>query len=247
MKCKYCGGNISLEASYCPYCGKPNEHAVKHERDMQTYHRVYEDTRSDVQEAAHKYTGTTVRMAVIAFLVIINILLLVLASKGYDIKRAWVQNQMENNAKEVKMQLDQYLEEEDYLSFVSFCDENYIRTYDSEFEDYVVEERAGRNYAYVYYAVMRVANPPSYADQEDQVEMLSETLDSYYRSVDIDEYEYYENFDKRKAQELFERMNKKVEVLLCTYCRLSEEEAKNLQEMSGAKRAVTLEEALFDE
>ena len=38
MRCEYCGGNISLEAEECPYCGAPNKHAKQHAKDMKKYH-----------------------------------------------------------------------------------------------------------------------------------------------------------------------------------------------------------------
>lgn len=35
MKCKYCGGNLTLEQAYCPHCGRPNEEAEQHVKDME--------------------------------------------------------------------------------------------------------------------------------------------------------------------------------------------------------------------
>ena len=37
MKCKYCGGNLTLEQAYCPHCGRPNEEAAQHVKDMEHY------------------------------------------------------------------------------------------------------------------------------------------------------------------------------------------------------------------
>ena len=50
MKCKYCGGNLTLEQAYCPHCGRPNEEAAQHVKDMEHYKSNFEDTKSDVYE-----------------------------------------------------------------------------------------------------------------------------------------------------------------------------------------------------
>ena len=56
MKCKYCGGNLTLEQAYCPHCGRPNEEAAQHVKDMEHYKSNFEDTKSAVYEVAEKNT-----------------------------------------------------------------------------------------------------------------------------------------------------------------------------------------------
>ena len=34
MRCENCGGEISLEAAFCEYCGSPNAHAQSHAKEM---------------------------------------------------------------------------------------------------------------------------------------------------------------------------------------------------------------------
>ena len=247
MKCKYCGGNISLEMAYCPYCGKPNEHAMRHAKEMQEYQEVYEQTRNDVQEKAHRFTGTTVRVIVIALLVLVIVGLLVLAGNGYALKRAWKQNQAEKHAQEMMAQMDAYLEEEDFIAFTSFCEENYIDTYETVFEAYVPVDRAARSFSYVYMQIMRIACPPTYAEQDSQISVLAEQLNYFYEALDMTQYEYYENIDEEKAQVAFAAMEEKVNVLLMSYCGLTKEEAESLKGMSEAQRAVTIEEAVLNE
>lgn len=46
MKCKYCGGEISLEDVKCPYCGRENEEAVQHIKDMQYYQGEFEKAKT---------------------------------------------------------------------------------------------------------------------------------------------------------------------------------------------------------
>ena len=60
MKCKYCGGNLTLEQAYCPHCGRPNEEAAQHVKDMEHYKSNFEDTKSDVYKVAEKNTEINV-------------------------------------------------------------------------------------------------------------------------------------------------------------------------------------------
>lgn len=247
MKCKHCGGNITLENAFCPYCGKPNEHAQQHVKDMQMYHGVYEATRSNVQEAAHKYTGSTVRVVIIAVLVILITLLMILAANSYSIKRAWLNSQNDKKSAKIMKQLDTYLEGEDFLAFSKFCEENYIDTYETKFEGYAPAVRASSSYSYVYTSIMEVACPPVYAEMDSQIEYLAENLDYFYKSADMSMYEYYENIDIEKNEKALAAMEDKIELLLRTYCGLTKEEAEGMRSMSKAKRAMTIEEAILNE
>ena len=71
MKCKYCGGNLTLEQAYCPHCGRPNEEAAQHVKDMEHYKSNFEDTKSDVYEVAEKNTEIMSHMIIITVLVIL--------------------------------------------------------------------------------------------------------------------------------------------------------------------------------
>lgn len=247
MKCKYCGGNITLETAFCPYCGKPNEHAQQHAKNMKLYRRVYEKTRKGVQETTHRYTGIIVRIVIIAILVVIITALMVLTDRSYSIKRIWMRNKMERNSAQVMKQMDQYLEAEEFFAFASFCSENYIDTYDSVFESYAPAERASQSYSYVYLDIMKIACPPEYGNRDSMIENLAENLDYFYEALDMSRYEYYKNIDVEKSEKILNAMEEKVKLLLSTYCGLTEEETDSIRTMSKARRAVTLEEAISGE
>ena len=247
MRCDNCGGKISLEMAFCPYCGKENVHATQHIRDMQEYRQDYEETKTDVQERAHRFTGTTVRVIVIALLGIMIVLLLVLGGNVYSLKRKLVTARTERNAESVMSQMDIYLEEEDFIAFTVFCEENYIDTFETVFEKYMPVERAASYYRYLYSQLMRIVVPPEYLEMEEAVKDLEECLDQFYRALDKSEYEYYENIDWELNEKSLSAMEKKVNLLLETYCGLTREEAEALKTMTSAKRAMMLEEAILND
>ncbi len=247
MRCKYCGGEITLEMKYCAHCGKPNEQALEHAQAMEDFQYEFQDTKSDVEEATHKYTGVTVRVVIIAILFVIIIVLLILGGKSYEFRSSWMESKAEKNAAEYMEEMDEMLAEEEFLEFTAFCQEKYIHTYETAYEKYMPVERAALYYQYVYNEIMQVVCPPSYSDSLTELERLSENLDYFYSALDMEQYEYYDNADNEVNRKALAAMEEKVELLLQTYCGISEELAKEFPTMSKGQRAVALEEAVLNE
>ena len=74
MKCENCGGRISLEDEFCPSCGAVNRNAQKHIKDMRRYQSTFANVQQDVQEATKRYSEVTVRIIMIAVLLIMAVL-----------------------------------------------------------------------------------------------------------------------------------------------------------------------------
>ena len=144
MRCKYCGGDIRLEDAYCSYCGKPNEHAARHAREMKAFRSDYEATKSGVQRTVHRFTGSSVRIALAAVLLIAIVLLLLLGGRAYSIRRAILEARSERNAAACMAEMDALLAAEDFLGFHAYCEANCIDPYDNAFEAYAPAERAAR-------------------------------------------------------------------------------------------------------
>ena len=157
MRCRYCGGEISLEAAYCSYCGKPNEHARRHAGEMKAFRADYERTKSGVEHKLRRFTGASVRVAVIALLLVAVVLLLLLGSRAYSVRRLWVQTRSERNAEACMAEMDAMLEAEDFLGFNAYCEANYIDPYDNAFEKYAPAERAARSFGYLFADILRAA------------------------------------------------------------------------------------------
>lgn len=247
MKCNYCGGNLSLTAEKCPYCGQVNEQARKHIGDMKRYHGAFEKTRQGVQESTGKYTGTVVRVVWIAVLVVAVVVTMILGTHTYEIRSGLKRHQAVKHAEEYMKILDQYLLEENFAAFSAFCDENYLDTYDTVYEKYAQVLRASRQYTYVYSSIMELVSPPQYRETEDTLEYLTENLESFYDSLEEEPYMYYEGVNSEINKNALKAMEEKVGLMLQYYCGLSEETANAFRELSKAKRAVALEEAVYEE
>ena len=115
MKCKYCGGNLTLEQAYCPHCGRPNEEAAQHVKDMEHYKSNFEDTKSDVYEVTEKNTEIMSHMIIITVLVILCVVVFVVSARSWSIHRGLLQFDAGIRQGSYMKQMEQYLEDEDQL------------------------------------------------------------------------------------------------------------------------------------
>ncbi len=245
MRCKYCSGEISLETAFCPYCGKPNEHARQHAQELRRFRRSYEETRSGVQRTVRRYTGLSIRIVTLALLLLATVLLLIAGGQSYSIRRSIVQSRTEKNALEVMAVMDRLLDAGDYFAFTAYCEEHYVESYDSVFESYTPVIRASRTYCYTYNDLMRTIRPPEYTDLDFLLECLSDDLENFYSALNMEDYQYYEGADSPRNRELLADMEHRLSLLLQTYCHLSPEDTENFPTMSKARRALLLEEAIL--
>ena len=136
MKCTYCGGEVGLEESVCPYCGRPNEQAVKHVQDMHRFSRRFEDTKTQVLGKARSYSQIVPRILILLFLVIACVVMVIIKESAYGMPEKSRRRAAERNVSTVSAALDACLEQSDYIAFASTFEYNGIRTYGGSFEDY---------------------------------------------------------------------------------------------------------------
>lgn len=245
MRCENCGGEISLEAAFCEYCGSPNAHAQSHAKEMKKFRRAFERSQSSVDSTLHRFTGLTVRVVIAVLLLLAIFLLFIIGGRAYSIRRMIIQSRTQRNAPEIMQTMDELLAAEDFIRFSSFCEENYVDCYDNVFERYAPAERAAGAFAYVYRDLMSLAAPPEYADTDNMVSALADDLDYFYDAANLDNYEYYERADSLQNRAALEAMKQRVELLLVTYCGLEADELEGFEDMSSARRAVLIEGAVI--
>lgn len=247
MKCPYCGGNLSLEDETCPHCGRLNEQALQHVKDMKHYKGEFEHTKKHVYIATNRYTRVVVRVVIIAVLFFIIIVLYNLGANSYAIVHSIGQYQSKRHAAEYMEQLDQYIEEENFAAFTVFCNEHKIDCYEEPYTSYVPIKQTAQSYFNLYEDIMQLVCPTEYQEQSREIEQMTESLDYFYSCMDMERYEYYEGADSESNRNVLETMEHNVVLLLQTYFHISEEEAEQLKELSQAKRAVLIEEAIIGE
>lgn len=244
MKCKKCGGNLSLEDVVCPYCDELNEHAIQHIRDMNRYKREFQGTKDEVYSVTKRYAGITVRAIIIAVLVVLIVIFGLISERTYTIKRNIMVSNSSRNITEYMQTLDQFLEDRNYNAFHAFCEEHYIHTYDDNYDEYNCLIYATSQYCYIYEEIMEFHNPYDGSSLEDYTTMLSELLEQFYKIWDDENITYYSVGDSEKNRKYALEIQEQIHALLITYCGLTEEDVKELPSMTSARRSLLLEEKM---
>ena len=245
MKCDYCGGTLSLENEKCPHCGHPNPHALQHIEDMRRYEGEFERTKKYVYDKAKLYSQIVVRMIILAALVILSVGLFVLAGNAYSLSRDWKRSQSAKKYNEYSKIMDEYLKEENFRAFVSFCEAHNLETYQSayaaKYERVILVSRA---YVYLIDYLSDYAFPKSYTTTQ-QAEWVADEMQFFYRYLDQTPTSYSDKAENDPVVvQALDRMEKNVEQFLNVYCGFTGEEAQSMREMSSARRQLLLEEKL---
>ena len=117
MKCPYCGSPLDLDDNFCSHCGKLNEQVKQHVDEMNRFKAEFTETKEGVYQTTKRYTATTVRVALIAVLVVLNVAVAVVGARYYSFERMLGEADCERHFEEYSAILDTYLEEEDFSEF----------------------------------------------------------------------------------------------------------------------------------
>jgi len=246
MKCKYCGGNLDLEHKFCPHCGRPNELAQQHIRDMEKFRGEFDRTQKDVYQHASKWSGIFVRLIILAAIIVMFFIMAFVTQNAWSIKREHMTKSANRHYAEYSALLDKYLEEMDYSSFSSFLDYHQVDTYDPTYNKYYGLEWAADSYCRILEDMMNIVMPAKYGSREWYYEYLSDNLDRFYQNTELSFYGEYHPVDAEFVQPHWDRMEHTINDVLITYLGFSEKEARELRGMSKPKRTLLLEEKIED-
>lgn len=244
MKCKYCGGNLDLEHKFCPHCGRPNELAQQHIRDMEKYRGEFDRTQQDVYRHASRWSGIAARAIILAVIVVMFFIMAFVTQNAWSIKSEHMTKSANRHYAEYSAQLDKYLENMDYRGFSSFLDYHQIDTYDPTYNKYYGLEWPADSYGSILKNIMNIVMPTSYGAYERQYEYLSEDLDRFYQYTAPSFYGDYHPVDEKFVKPHWDRMEQTINDVLITYLGFSKEEAWELRNLSKPKRALLLEEKI---
>lgn len=244
MKCEFCNGTLTLEDEYCPFCGKPNAAAKQHIEDMKHFRGEFENTRKYVKEKTGLFSQITVRVVIIAVLVVLIIAALILMSFSWNIVSGMKRSYADEHYQEYIAIMDRYLEERDYSAYYEFCSANNIRTYDNgHFSKYDRLQLPVSYYVSAFDALQRYSEFDAEVFQEDQMRNLMDSVNGFYtRFNERNDREEWEKDDRTLFLQVIETMEQELRSYLVVYCGFTQEEADGLSEMTDARRAVLFED-----
>ena len=244
MKCHNCGGEIQLEDLYCPYCGRPNEEAHMHARDMHHYKREFEQTQEAVAEKAGRQSRRAIRIAAVAILLLAIGLNILLQANSYSVQRYFERSANKRNASVYKQKIEEYLEEEDYVGFVSYCYANDLTLSDDLLEPVYPVYRIANSYKYAQQQIMMLICHNKYSDIDHLAKYTSDTICEYYEALDPDNYSYNDSYDTPEVQKHLANIERDMEALLVGYLSMTPEEAAEMPSASRSTRVMLIERGL---
>lgn len=245
MKCDFCGASLSLEDENCPHCGQPNAHAKQHIEDMRRYQGEFEKTKQYVYDKTKVYTQVTVRMIILAVLVILSVALYILGDNAYSLRRDWTRSRADKKYDEYSHIMDDYLSEEDFRAFSSFCEAHELDSYDGAYAaKYGQIIPVSRYYVQLMDYLSQYAFPKSYTSNQ-QAEWTADAMMYFYKYMNQAPVSYaVQVVDDPLVDQAMDTMEENIKQFLIVYCGFTKEETESIHEMSDAKRRVLFEEKL---
>ena len=216
MKCKYCGGKITLEDLNCPYCGKQNEIAYTHAKEMKEYKKDYSDIRKEVHSTNIKYSRYSTRLITIAVLASLSVLVWYFYYDGI-IDEFAKEKYTEYKADDYIKYIEECLENEEYTKLGFFFRNKQNDIYGNKklretFKKYNNLGIVADKYAGIYYKVMDFVEEQNLRKEYD-IKSLENALDEFETYMNdsnkfFKEDEYYSHILK---------MRKKLDTLVKLY------------------------------
>lgn len=235
---------MSLEDEKCPHCGELNPNAQQHIKDMKHYKGEFDRTRWDVYSTVGKYKQMTVRIVLIAVLIVCIGITWLVSTNAYSIRRNMLERESARNVKKYCAQLDQYIEQENFEAIVQFSDEHAINVSIEEYDPYVPVIWTATYYQYICKEIMNLAVDLDDEELEPTLKRLGDDLAYFYSSCDPERYSYYKGADCEQNRKAIHRMKENVLLMMQTYCGLTKEECEGFENLSDAKKTALIEERM---
>lgn len=244
MKCKYCGGEVSLSEKYCPYCGNLNEQTAAHADAMKHFRKDYAETKAGVMETTKRFSGTVANAVIIAVLAILLVVSIFVGNRAWDIAYESVKVDAIRHEAEYSRIMDDYLRNEQFLEYHAFTEKRGTNLYS---RDAYVSFR-GVSYLADYYfsfyrALTEVIAADGYRNAEYQVSSINRGLSGFFEQLDD-----YWTRDSIVHTELHDRavgvMESNIGLLLDTYLYIDGDALMEYRNATEGMRLTMLENAV---
>ena len=244
MKCKYCGGDVTLDDHFCPHCGRPVDQSQRHHQEMKQYETEFEETRQEALEKISVSSGggtaVGIRLAAIVVLVIAIVAAFIRLDPYYAAERRAARDVRKHFA-EYKEDVDTFLADRDYLALDSF-----IKVHDlndnKQFREYSEIFSAVGTYTRIYHGLQQLAYSNSDTNYLYSLQTLSRNYNEFYEAMNGRHYSWTEDIEKTEAA--VAEMEADLAVLVQKYLGLTKEETDSLRSLSDSKRVILLESAI---
>ena len=247
MKCPNCNGVLGLEDEVCPYCGTPNAMAAQHQADMAHYREEYQRTQNDVIAKTSAMQSHGSWLVILVVLLVAFVVGIVLNVNAWDIGYMIRESNVEANTEQNNAAMDAYLEQGDYGQFLGYYD---------AYDVYL-----GNNYAYsgVHSAaaayvdllsyVSDIHNERSHSFSDNRISDTCTYLAHDLNRIFTVEQDYSYDLDRYLPADkkvYVDDIRERARVIAQAYFGLSDEDIREIPNMSESKLAKLIEEGIAE-
>ncbi len=237
VNCKKCGSPLSLNDAYCPYCGEANPEAQEHLKKLRELDEQFESASREVAAEVRKSKKGYGILVILVMLLLANLVVFVMHRMSYDIADRVIAGKMTES--EIKTQLDQFLEEGEYIELALF-----MNKFSLSYRDYDDYSRI----AYLAQCQNRVIESMTrylYGSEayDDPLVKTCQNIVDYERE--------YSSLQKRDNSESVrfhtEKINAEMNGFLRNYLKLTEEDIAGIADLNESSLLILVNERLNNE
>lgn len=244
MKCKYCGGDVTLDDHFCPHCGRPVDQSLRHQREMKQYETEFEETKQEalekISEGRTDGTAVGIRLAAIVLL-IIGIFAAIIGLDPYSVQERRAARDVKKHFAEYTQEIDTKLENRDYLALDAFIEVHNLSGVD-QFREYSMIFTAVDQYVRIYHGLQDLVYSDEDVERLYYVQSLSRNYNDFYETAKGKYYSRIEDTEKTDAA--IADMEADLAVMVQRYLGLTKEETDSFKDLSDSRRTVILEQAI---
>ena len=234
VNCKNCGAPLSLNDAFCPHCGTPNPEAQEHLKKLQQLDERFESASLEVAAEVKKSKKGYGILIILVMLLLANLVIFVMHGMTYDIAERVIASKMSES--EIRAQLDEFLDEGEYIELELFMDkfslsyrdyEDYSRiAYLAEYQNRMIDAMTQYLYGTDPYGDPLVRTCQTVVDYEEALASLRKR----------------ENSERLLLH--MEKLNDEVNGFLKNYLGLTDEDIAGIRNMSYSSLLILVNERL---
>ena len=234
VNCKNCGAPLSLNDAFCPHCGTPNPEAQEHLKKLQQLDERFESASLEVAAEVKKSRKGYGILIILVMLLLANLVIFVMHGMTYDIAERVIASKMSES--EIRAQLDEFLDEGEYIELELFMDkfslpyrdyEDYSRiAYLAEYQSRMIDAMTQYLYGTDPYGDPLVRTCQTVVDYEEALASLRKR----------------ENSERLLLH--MEKLNDEVNGFLKNYLGLTDEDIAGIRNMSYSSLLILVNERL---
>jgi len=246
MKCKSCGGEVSLQDKICPYCGRVLTETAGHQAEPDAVKKKSERSKRGLRKALSENIPLVISSVVMLLLIIGICVANYISENAYHFREDAMRKESVEKYDEYSAVIKDYLDAGDYTGFYAFKEYHNIAEYKEPYDDLDLLWDITREYVPL---VSEVESALLYGAEARKSSAKNDVFNCRLAIADF-YFEFDRNLSKIDAdpyKDYMYDMKKKADIILEIYLGLDEEGRETYLNDSSIKQEAYLEGVIADD